>query len=122
MTFGQKAEWMILRLLVRAGYDAVHATRLEDREFKVDFWVRYDGYWLPIQFSIDRRAITGWKGLDAIRRGVIPMWVDPQELEVAHANGNGAGIVKEFWTRVEKILNSFPHCKHFRTPSWSTHG
>lgn len=118
--FGLQAEGWMVELLKRNGVEVRRATRVEDRVFKVDFWVRYGRYWLPIQFSLDRRAITSWKGLDSLRRGIIPMWMDGTEVEVAYSNGNGTGIVKEFWSRLEKVLTSSFPVKRFRTPHWRT--
>jgi hypothetical protein len=118
MKFGLQAERWMEEILDRAGYEVRHATWREDRIFKVDFWVRLDDYWIPIQFSLDKKAIVSWKGRDAIRKGIVPMWMDGKELLVAVENGNGAGLVKEFWTRVEKILAAFP-VKRFREPHWT---
>ena len=59
-----------------------------------------------------------WKGKEALRLGIVPMWIDRLELEIAIANGNGVGIVKEFRIRVEKILATFPTLKRFSKPSW----
>lgn len=117
--FGLKAEEWMVELLSRNGTETRRATLKEDTVFKVDFWVRLNGYWLPIQFSVDKEAIMSWKGKDALQRGVVPIWVDAQELEIAIANGNGIGIVKEFWARVEKVLDIFPSCKRFQEPQWN---
>lgn len=108
MKFGLQAERWIEEILKRNGYETVHASWTEDIISKVDFWVKCDEYWLPIQFSLDKNAIIGWKGIDALRRGIVPMWMDGQKLEVAYSNGNGAGLVGEFWAQVEKILENFP--------------
>ena len=121
MKFGLKAEEWVVELLRRNGTEVVHADSAEDRVFKVDFWVEHDGYWLPIQFSVNKKAVIGWKGLDAVRRGIVPMWIADQELEIAYSNGNGAGLVKEFWTHVEKLLTTFPNSKRFRKPQWNSY-
>ena len=121
MKFGLQAEQWMVELLRRNGVEVQHATRTEDREFKVDFWVHCSEYWIPIQFSIDKEAITSWKGLDVVRRGIIPMWINETELEVAYSNGNGAGLVKEFWSYVEKLLTAFPNSKRFRKPQWNSY-
>ncbi len=120
MKFGLKAEEWVVEMLRRNGTEVVHADSTEDRIFKVDFWVHYIEYWIPIQFSVDKKAVMGWKGLDAIQRGIVPMWIDGAELAIAYSNGNGAGLVKEFWTHVEKLLATFPNCKCFQQPHWNS--
>ena len=117
--FGLKAEEWMVELLDRNGTEVRRATRAEDEKFKIDFWVRHDGSWLPIQFSVNRKAILNGKGMDSLQRGIIPMWMSGTELEVAFRNGNGQELVKEFLARVEKILQNFPAVKKFRKPHWT---
>lgn len=120
MKFGLKAQELIVEILRRNGTEVEKATRVEDRILKIDFWVRLNKYWIPVQFSIDKDAIVSWKGVEALRCGIVPMWINGQELEVAYSNGNGIGIVNEFWTRVEGVLQNFPQVKRFPAPHCST--
>lgn len=119
--FGLKAEKWMVELLSRNGTETRRATLKEDTVFKVDFWVRSgsDGYWFPIQFSINKEAIITWKGIDALQRGIIPMFINVRELELAYSNGNGIEIVEEFWARLKKILDTFPNCRRFQEPQWN---
>ena len=59
-----------------------------------------------------------WKGLEAIQDGIIPMWIDGEEVKIAYLNGNGMKLVIEFWNRFEKVLAGCPTIKRFREPHW----
>jgi len=119
MKFGLRAEGWTIELLRRYGIDARKATYKEDIAFKVDLWIPINGYWIPIQLSVDKEAIMSWKGKEALKLGIVPMWIDGQELEIAIISGNGVRIVKEFLIRVEKILATFPTLKRFSEPHWN---
>jgi hypothetical protein len=112
--------------LRRNGTEVRRASIEEDVIFKIDFWVRPnsnevpfdDKYWFAVQFSIDKEAIMRWKGLDAIEDGIIPMWIDGEEVRIAYLNGNGIKLVIEFWNRFKKVLIACPTIKRFREPRW----
>lgn len=121
MKFGLKAERWMVELLKRNGHQVIPATRVEDKAFHVDFWILWNRCWIAIQFSVDKDAILTWKGRDALRHGIVPIWIDGQELEIAYSNGNGIGLVKEFWTRIEKLLIAYPTVKRFLEPRWNSY-
>jgi len=109
-TFGLRAESWIVELLVANGYQAIHATAVDDKVHKVDFWVVWHNRWLAIQFSIDRQKVVGRKGLDALARGVVPSWLDGQELERAVSGQleSRQRVLSQFWKQVEAIVASHP--------------
>lgn len=107
--FGLRAEEWIAGFLQEAGYQCYQATRFEDHKLKIDFWVKRKGQWLPIQFTINHQAIVSEKGIDALRRGVIPSWLEDEKLEEA-ANGwpqLRRQLVDQFWKQVDAVLESF---------------
>ncbi|MDI6603330.1 MAG: hypothetical protein QME57_04495 [Patescibacteria group bacterium] len=111
--FGLRAEKWVVEMLVAAGYQVIPATEVEDKVHKVDFWVAWQDSWLPIQFSVDRQAMVSWKGFDALRRGIVPSWLDGQELEQA-VNGRPElqpRLVEQFWRQVEAVVAKYPECK-----------
>ena len=111
--FGLKAEGWIIEIMKVAGYRVTRSTELDDKVHKVDFWVSRDNYWLAIQFSIDRQKVVNGKGKDALRRGIVPSWLDGQELEQA-VNGHPelrSRLVAQFWRQADAIVAAYPQCK-----------
>ncbi len=110
-TFGLKAEGWIIELLVAEGYRVIRATEEDDKIHKVDFWVVWrKNRWLAIQFSINRDEMLNGKGLDALRRGICPSWLDGQELEKA-TNGHPElrpCLVAQFRGQAEAIVAAHP--------------
>jgi antitoxin component YwqK of YwqJK toxin-antitoxin module len=118
MKFGLQAEeWMIF-ILRNNGFSVEKATYKEDHIFKVDFWVLYNREWIPVQFSVNKMAILNEKGKDSIRRGIVPMWIDGDELQIAFQHKDGTKLVQKFWSRTRKILKSCA-IKRFRKPHWA---
>jgi len=118
--FGLRAEEWIISILKKEGFTVVKATHREDHFYKIDFWLEHNGNWVAIQFSVDKEAIMSWKGKDAIRRGIIPMWVDGDELKrIAEGKNKEEGLVKRFWDRLEKVADNFS-IKRFQSPHWNS--
>jgi len=118
MQLGLEAERLIMYLLIKNGTDARWSTDEEDMFFKVDMWFPIDGGWIGIQLSIDKKEIFGEKGLIVLNRGIVPMWLNWDKLQTAVEEDDGDGLVKEFCTRVKKILNAFPNLKRFSEAKW----
>ncbi len=118
---GHWAEGALVSLLNSMGYEAVASTPMEDHRFKVDLWCRRNEVesWFPIQLSTYRDAIAGQKGMDAIRRGVVPNFVDGEALERA-VDGDAnirQRICRDFWARVDQIVAAFaPRLQRPRRP------
>ncbi len=108
---GHWAEGAIVSILNSSGAQAVASTPEEDHRSKVDLWCRRQpvGSWIPIQLSTNRTAIVGPKGMDALRRGVVPNFVDGQTLEAA-VDGDEAirqRVVCDFWSHVDQVVTTF---------------
>ncbi|KKU85240.1 MAG: hypothetical protein A3I38_00035 [Candidatus Wildermuthbacteria bacterium RIFCSPLOWO2_02_FULL_47_10] len=103
---GKWCENAIVALLARHGFEAVASTPYEDHRLKVDLWVRRSRkeQLLPIQFTTNREAVVSAKGVDALRRGIIPSWISPLELEAAVDNRDGKAVVGQFWRQVDAVL------------------
>jgi len=109
-TFGLKAEGWMVELLRKAGFQVLKGSLVEDRIYKIDFWVTWKNGWLAIQFTIDKKEIISGKGLDALKKGICPSWVDAQELEEA-AYGQSEyqkKVVEQFWRQVDGIVAAYP--------------
>lgn len=106
---GKWCENAMIHLLRRNGSEADPSSPYEDHRLKIDLWVRRSRRedFLPIQFTTNREAVVGAKGLDALRRGVIPSWLDPQRIEDAVSSNDGHAIVDQFWRQVDAVLASF---------------
>jgi len=108
--FGHRAESWVIDLLVAAGYQVIPSTEADDKICKVDFWVAWNNHWLAIQFLINRQAVVSQKGLDALHRGIVPSWLNGQELEEA-VNGKPETqkrLLTQFWKQVESIVAACP--------------
>lgn len=109
--FGHRAESWVIDLLIANGNQVVPATEVDDRVHKVDFWLRWrQNQWLAIQFSVNKQAIVNGKGTDALKRGIVPSWLDGQELEEA-VNGKPEiqkRLLTQFWKQVESIVAACP--------------
>jgi len=119
--FGLQSERRIISILKEEGFMVVKATYEEDHFYKVDFWLWHNGSWVAVQFSVDREAIMGRKGKDAVQRGIIPMWIDGDKLKkIAEGErGEKNGLIKKFWDRVEKVADNFS-IKRFQNPHWNS--
>ena len=106
---GKWCENAICKILRQCGVGVVDSTPQEDCLMKVDFWVRFDprSQPLPIQFSTNRKLLTGEKGADALRRGVIPVWVDAKMVEQAVETGDGSAVVNQFREYVRSVIQVF---------------
>lgn len=118
MERGLEAEGLVIQVLRRNGKNVEGATDEEDMFFKVDLWLLVDGSWIPIQVSLDKKEIFGTKGKKVLDIGIVPMWIDAQELETAIEDGDGIRLAEEFYTRVKKILAAFPKLKKFSEHCW----
>jgi hypothetical protein len=120
-SFGLRAEGWAVELLLSAGYQVIRATEEEDKVHKVDFWIVWEERYLAIQFSIDKREVVGRKGLDALKRGIVPSWLNGQELERAFNGQPGIRprLVEQFRRQVEEIVTVFPDFK-LRRPAVPT--
>lgn len=88
--FGLEIEDLIQELLRQCECQVVKATIHEDHVRKIDFWVysaeiHCNGEYanedfLPIQFTIDRNAACGLKGRDALKQGIVIIFVDANDL------------------------------------------
>jgi hypothetical protein len=116
--FGLKAEKWIISILKSNGFSVIKSSDIEDLIFKVDFWIQHDNYWIPVQFSVDKEAIISWKGTNSLRLGIVPMWIDGNKLRRAFEDEDGIELIKEFWNRVEQIIENCS-IKRFQTPNWS---
>lgn len=92
-SFGRKLEYEVQEVLKFAGRSVVSSTRREDEVLKVDFWVECsreecfllaDRGYVPIQFTINRDAANGEKGINAINGdgnvGVPIVWISAATL------------------------------------------
>ncbi|OGY58036.1 MAG: hypothetical protein A3D47_02415 [Candidatus Colwellbacteria bacterium RIFCSPHIGHO2_02_FULL_43_15] len=89
-TFGLEAEAWMQELLRQCDCQVAKATIHEDHKLKIDFWVysadlRCNGEsankdFLPIQFTIDKNAACGLKGRDALRQGVVILFIESDDL------------------------------------------
>ncbi len=119
MCSGLEAEGLTIQLLRKNGKKVTGFTNdAEDMFLKVDLWLLVDGYWIPIQLSLDKKEILGKKGLRCLKIGIVPMWIDGDKLDVAIQEDNGIGLVEEFCERVKKILATFPKMKKFSKACW----
>ena len=116
--FGLRAEVWMISILENNGFSVAKASYKEDHVFKVDFWVLYNKKWIPIQFSVNKKAILNEKGKDAIKRGVVPMWIDGDKLQAAFEKKDGIGLVKKFWDRTKMILENCS-IRRFQEPHWT---
>ena len=118
--FGHEAEEWAVELLLASGAEVRPGSYREDCILKVDFWVRNCRRWLPVQFSVDRRRLCGEKGMDCLRRGVIPSYLPAEKLE-EWASGRDSRLQKElvsqFWKQVEAVLAGFPKLRLLE-PAW----
>jgi len=115
---GLEAEGLIMRLLIKHGVDVKWSTPEEDMFLKVDLWFPVENGWVGVQLSIDKEDTLKKKGPMVIRRGIVPMWIDWDKLQTAVEENDGSGLVKEFCTRIKKILNAFPNIKRFSGSEW----
>ena len=113
---GKWCENAIIVLLTRYGAEVVPSTLYEDHRLKVDLWVRRSRReeFLPIQFTTNREAVVSEKGLDALRRGIIPSWIDPRAIEDAVAAKDGHIVVSQFWRQVDAVLAGFRDLRPIR--------
>jgi hypothetical protein len=118
--FGLQAEEWIIAILQEEGFIVTKASYEEDHFYKVDFWIKDKENWIAVQFSVNREALTGWKGKDALRRGVVPMWIDGNKLkEAKEGHFEKRSLVTAFWNCLEKIRNNFS-IKTFPAPHWTS--
>jgi len=117
--FGLRAEEWFIAILKEEGYVVMKSTYSEDHFDKVDLWIWYNGSYIAVQVSVDKEAIMSWKGKDALRRGIVPMWIDGDKLKAAFEGKKADGLTKTFWNRLEKIVDNFP-IRRFRNPHWSS--
>ena len=119
--FGLQAEEWIISILKKEGFVVVKATHREDHFYKIDFWVKHNGSYLAIQFSVDKEAIMSWEGTESLQRGIIPMWIDGDKLKeiIEGEEKEEEGLVKRFWDRVGKVVDNFS-IKRFRSPHWDS--
>jgi len=115
---GLEAEKITMKLLKENGTDARWSTPEEDMFLKVDLWFPIDGGWIGVQLSTDMEDISGEKGHIVLNRGIVPMWVDWDRLQVAVEEDDGADLTKEFCRRVREVFNNFPNLKIFSEPEW----
>ncbi len=107
---GHWAEGAIVFLLNASGAQAVASTPDEDHRAKVDLWCRRQptGSWIPIQLSTNRSAIAGSKGIDALKRGVVPNFVDGEILEIAvNDSAIAQRVCRDFWSHVDQVVTTF---------------
>lgn len=110
--FGLRAEKMAIDLLRAAGHRVQPGNCFEDKGLKIDFWVWSPkmARWLPIQFTVDKSAAVSWKGMDALKRGVIISWLPGEDLEV-WAVRRGIDLQNElttlFWNQIDGLLQGF---------------
>lgn len=117
--YGIRAENWTFLILERNGCIIVKSSREEDCHYKVDFWIKYNNTWFAIQFSIDWKEMISNKGKDALFRGVVPIWLNYNNLEKA-INGNKkeeCNLVKKFWESLKGIVNNYP-IKTFQNHCW----
>lgn len=111
--FGLRAQWWIVIILQAHGY-CVRSERVNgigDRIFKLDFWIAREEYWVPVQFSINRREMLGEKGIDALRRRICPCYLNGEKLEEAVFFGNQALqkiLVAELLKQIESFIAVYP--------------
>lgn len=109
---GQEGKWCenaVCQILQSCGFDVIPSSPSDDHIRKIDFWVRAveSRDFFPIQFSIDRRAIVGEKGLQALRLGVIPVWIDSGSIGRAIEVGDGQVVADQFWGCVKAVVAAF---------------
>jgi hypothetical protein len=110
VTFGLQAEGWIIQFLSEAGYQVKKSTVLDDKERKIDFWVQYKAYWVAVQFTVDHDAIINGKGIDALKRGICPSWLNGQEMEKAIGNHPEVRqrLLTQFWNQVSRAVAARP--------------
>jgi len=112
--FGLIAEGWTVEMLESAGYKIRRATYREDHVEKVDFWVWSTECekWIPVQFTLDRKAAVSWKGIDALRRGIVISWLDSDELRgwaTSHSEKVANKLAGQFWGQLERVLQISPN-------------
>ena len=118
MKFGHIAEKWMVDILRKAGYEVLETNRNGDA-IRIDFWVRLNRGWIPVQFTVNKKAILTWKGTDALKCRIVPAWEKDSRLEEA-VNGNGQiekEIVEGFWNRLRKVVGKYPRCERNRIPT-----
>jgi len=129
-SLGLELESDIQEILQSRGYKVIKATNYEDCEDpsgKKDFWIYSkeinggDGY-VPIQFTVNRQAACGDKGIKAISKGVVIIFIEDNKIiewkrckDESLKADIAEKITKSFWERVQNIVNSF-HMKRFSKP------
>jgi len=126
---GHEAEDLIQALLEECGCFVAKGTIYEDHRLKIDFWVFGEeakkvngGEYVPIQFTVDRQAACGTKGLQAIRGGVIIVCIGFQDL-IQWENSQDPSlkdvirwrIYHDFWESAFKVVKAF-HWIHWAKP------
>jgi len=70
--------------------------------------------YVRVQLSSNKDYILGLRGIEDIHIGIVPMWVDRRELEIAFVQGDGKKIVKKIVFLTRKIIKNF-HLKTFES-------
>lgn len=123
-SLGHEAEDLIQMLLRECGCWVVKATIHEDCVEKKDFWgfgeeakkINGGNEYLPFQFTIDRDAACGTKGKDAIKNGIIIVYMEAEELLEWRDSRDASlkdvirwRVYRKFWDRASAIAKAFPY-------------
>jgi hypothetical protein len=110
--FGHQAEEWVIDLLQKSGVKVIASGESNDVISKIDFWAQdpESNRWLPFQFTVDKMAAFGAKGLDALKRGVLISWLPDCELEEWAMSRNvrhGEELTEKFWSQAHRLMSSF---------------
>jgi len=113
------AEKLAKELFVEVfNFNGILACKSTDK--KVDIiWVKIRrGEYVAIELSLNKDSILGSKGIEAIHRGIVPMWIDEKELETSFVQKDGKKMVQKVRRLIKKIVKTFS-LNVFKEPSWT---
>jgi len=118
---GLKAEEWMIAILRYANVEVQKASKIEDRKYKVDFWVKLTwpsikirrNWWVGIQLSVNYYDFfREGERESALWYGTIPFFVNFKDLDIAFNCGYQqmrGKIVRDFISKVEETLGRFPY-------------
>jgi len=86
---------------------------------KTCIWIKISKKrYVALELSLDK-SILGPKGVEAIHKGIVPMWVDRNELENAFVEKKGEKMVEKTMLLIKKIVRNFSMKKFGEKPNWA---
>ena len=116
---GLIAEKLAKELFVEVfNFNGILARKSTDKGMDI-IWVKIGkGEYAAIELSLNKNSILGSKGVEAIHRGIVPMWIDEKELEISFVQKDGKKMVQKVRRLIKKIVKTFS-LNLFKEPSWT---